>query len=129
MMKILLATDGMPHTDKTVDYAIEYAFRYRAMLFVLFVICPDRDQAATYAEGKEAVESIKMKSLSQEVSVTTMLEAGDPAETIIRISDRIEAELIIMGASGKCMESRQRPLGSVSSKVARDACCSVIIIR
>ncbi len=128
-MKVLLATDGMPHTDKTVEYAIDYASRYRATLFVLYVLCPERDQKAAYADGKDAVEAIKLKALSKEVGVTTMLETGEPAEMIVRIADRIRADTIIMGASGKCEENRRRPLGSVSSKVAQGACCSVIIVR
>jgi nucleotide-binding universal stress UspA family protein len=128
-MKILLATDGMPHTDKTVEYAIDYAYRYRATLFILYVICPDRDPKAAYADGKDTVEAVRLKALAREVGVTTMLELGDPAETVVRIADRIGAETIIMGASSKCAEKRRKPLGSVSSRVAQDACCSVIIIR
>ncbi len=80
-------------------------------------------------DGKETVQRIKQKALTHEVGVTTMLESGDPAETIVRISDKIGADTIIMGASGKCLENRQRPLGSVSSKVAQNACCSVVIVR
>jgi nucleotide-binding universal stress UspA family protein len=128
-MKVLLATDGMPHTDKTVEYAIDHASKYGAALFILYVLCLDRDQKAAYAEGKDTVESIRMKALSRKVGVTTMLEAGEPAETIVKIADRIDASVIIMGASGKCMEDRHRPLGSVSGKVAQNACCSVIIVR
>jgi nucleotide-binding universal stress UspA family protein len=129
MMKVLLATDGMPHTDKTVEYAIDYASRYRATLFVLYVLCPDKDQKAAYADGKDTVEAVKQKALTKEVGVTTMLEAGEPAEAIARTADKIGADVIIMGASGKCEENRRRPLGSVSGKVAGEACCSVIIVR
>ncbi|HTX43274.1 MAG TPA: universal stress protein [Methanocella sp.] len=128
-MKVLLATDGMPHTDKTVEYAIDYTSRYRAALFVVYVLCPGLDQKAAYGDGKDTVEAIKQKALTREVGVTTMLEAGEPAEMIVRTADKINADVIIMGASGKCEESRRRPLGSVSGKVARDACCSVIIVR
>ena len=127
-MKVLLATDGMPHTDKTVEYAIDHASRYRASLFVVYVICPDRDQKVAYADGKETVQGIKQKALTREVGVTTMLEAGEPAETIVRTADKIGADIIVMGASGKC-EGRKRPLGSVSARVVQDACCSVLIIR
>ena len=127
-MKVLLATDGMPHTDKTVEYAVDYASRYRASLFVVYVICPDRDQKVAYADGKETVQGIKQKALTHEVGVTTMLEAGEPAETIVRTADKIGADIIVMGASGKC-EGRKRPLGSVSARVVQDACCSVLIIR
>lgn len=128
-MKILLATDGMPHTDRGVEFAIDYASRHAATLFVLYVICADRDRKEAYADGKETVESIRLRTLAQKVSVTTMLEAGDPAETIVKIAGRIGASLVVMGASGRCAEGRRRPLGSVSGKVAQDACCSVVIVR
>jgi nucleotide-binding universal stress UspA family protein len=118
----------MPHTDKAVEYAIDYAFRYRAALFVLCVLSPGERRAA-YADGKEAVETVKLKALSNEVGVTTMLESGEPAETIVRVAGKISADTIIMGASGRCEEGRRRPLGSVSGKTAQDACCSVIIVR
>lgn len=129
MMKVLLATDGMPHTDKAVEYAIDYASRYKATLFILYVLCPDVDQETAYAEGKDTVEGIKLKALSKEVGVTTMLEVGEPAETIVRTADKIGADAIVMGASGRCEENRRRPLGSVSGKVAQNACCSVVIVR
>jgi nucleotide-binding universal stress UspA family protein len=128
-MKVLLATDGMPHTDKTVEYAIDYASRYKATLFVLFVLCSDRDQKAAYVDGKDTVDAVKLKALSREIGVTTMLEMGEPAETIVRVADKIGADAIVMGASGRCEENRRRPLGSVSGKVAQDACCSVIVVR
>ncbi|HTY91702.1 MAG TPA: universal stress protein [Methanocella sp.] len=127
-MKILLATDGMPHTDKAVEYAIEYASRYKASLFVVYVLSPGSDQKAAYGEGKEAVQGVKLKVLTKGVGVTTMLEQGEPAETIVRTADKIGADAVIMGASGKC-EGSKRPLGSVSARVAQDACCSVIIVR
>jgi nucleotide-binding universal stress UspA family protein len=128
-MKVLLATDGMPHTDKAVEHAIDYASRYKATLFALYVLCPDTDKKAAYVDGKDTLEAIKRNALSQEVGVTTMLEAGEPADIIVRIADKINADVIVMGASGKCLENRRRPLGSVSGKVAQDACCSVIVVR
>jgi nucleotide-binding universal stress UspA family protein len=128
-MNVLLATDGMPHTDRAVEYAIDHALRYRATLFVLYVLCSDRDRKAAFADGKDTVEAVKRKALSNEVGVTTMLEAGEPAEAIVRTADKINADVIVMGASGRCEENRRRPLGSVSGKVAQDACCSVIIVR
>ncbi len=127
-MKVLLATDGMPHTDKAVEYAIGYASRYGAALFVLYVLSPDRDRKAAYADGKETVEAVKRKALSKEVAVTTMLEMGEPAETIVKTAGKISADMLVMGASGRC-EGKKRPLGNVSGAVARDACCSITVIR
>lgn len=128
-MNVLLATDGTPHAEKTAEYAIEYAARYKATLFVLFAVCPSADRDEALRTGKHTTQAVKMKALESMVGVTTMIEAGDPAEAIIRTADRIGADAIIMGASGKCEANRKRPLGSVSSVVAQNACCSVIIVR
>ena len=128
-MNVLLATDGEPYAEKVAAYAIDYASRYGAGLFVMYAVCPSADKEAAYATGKTATQAIKMKALEKRVSVTTMIEAGDPAEAVIRTADKIGAEAIILGASGSCAANRKRPLGSVSSVVAQNACCSVIIVR
>ena len=124
-----MATDGEPYSDKVAEYAVDYASRYNAGLFVMFAVCPSADKEAAYVTGKTATQAIKMKALEKRVSVTTMIEAGDPADAVIRTADKIGAETIIMGASGSCAANRKRPLGSVSSVVAQNACCSVIIVR
>lgn len=128
-MNILLATDGEPHSEKVAEYAVEYASRFDAGLFVMYAICPSADKEEAYVRGKTATQAIKMKALEKRVSVTTMIEAGDPAETVLRTADKIGAETVIMGASRSCEVNRKRPLGSVSSVVAQNACCSVIIVR
>jgi nucleotide-binding universal stress UspA family protein len=128
-MNVLLATDGKPHTEKTAEYAIDYASRFNAALFVMFAVCPGTVKETATREGKQITEAVKMKALEKRVSVTTMIEAGSPAEAILRYADRIGAETIIMGASGSCEANRKRPLGSVSSVIAQNACCSVIIVR
>ena len=127
-MKVLLAADGRPHTEKAVDYAIEYASRYKAELFVVYVLGHGVQQMEAWAEGKRTLQAIKLKALSREVGLITMLEDGEPAESIMRVAEKIGADLIILGASGRC-EGMRRPLGSVSGKVASDACCSIMIIR
>lgn len=128
-MKILLATDGQPHTDNSAEYAVVLASRYRAALFALYVMGDTQKQDVAFMEGKGVLQAIKMRALSKEVGITTMLETGEPAETIIEIADRIGADLVVLGASGKCGDGRRRPLGGVSGRVAQDACCSVMIVR
>ena len=128
-MNVLLATDGEPHSEKVADFAVDYAHRYNAGLFVIFAICPSVNKETAYVTGKETVQAIKMKALEKRVSVTTMIEAGEPADAVIKAADKIGAEAIILGASRSCEVNRRRPLGSVSSVVAQNACCSVIIVR
>jgi nucleotide-binding universal stress UspA family protein len=51
---------------------------------------------------------------------------GDPAEAIVRVADRIEADLIVVGNKG--MKGVRRVLGSVPNSVAHQANCSVLIV-
>ncbi|MEN3006077.1 MAG: universal stress protein [Candidatus Methanosuratincola petrocarbonis] len=77
--------------------------------------------AATLFEvaGKKASEA--------GIEYVTMRLEGDPAEEIIRYASENGIELIVVGNKEK--PSTYAPLGSVSSKVATEAHCSVLIER
>ncbi|MDH7555878.1 MAG: universal stress protein [Candidatus Methanosuratincola sp.] len=77
--------------------------------------------AATLFEvaGKKASEA--------GIEHTTMRLEGDPAEEIIKYAGENDIELIVVGSKEK--PSTYAPLGSVSSKVATEAHCSVLIER
>ncbi|MCD1294609.1 universal stress protein [Methanocella sp. CWC-04] len=130
LLNILLATDGKPHSEKAMNYAIEYAMLHKAMLFIVFVVSPktgeDKETIITY--GKGVLEEVKMKAMEHGVSVTTLLEAGSPYESILKAADRISAEAIIVGTSGKTVIDRVL-IGSVSEYVVRNACCTVVVVR
>ena len=51
---------------------------------------------------------------------------GDAAEAIVRVADRIDADLIVVGNKG--MKGVRRVLGSVPNSVAHLANCSVLIV-
>jgi len=50
---------------------------------------------------------------------------GGPAETILRVAEEIDADLIVVGNKG--MKGKRRVLGSVPNTVAHAAPCSVLI--
>jgi nucleotide-binding universal stress UspA family protein len=129
-MNVLVAIDGMPHSEKAVQYAIEYAIFRRATLFIVFVVNhrPDEDRESVIKKGMMALEEAKKNAMEKGVSVTTMLEAGSPYEAILSIADRISAESIIVGASKKTVLDKVIK-GSVSEFVVRNAKCTVIVVR
>lgn len=129
-MNILLATDGRPHSEKAVQYAIEYAKLHRAMLFIVFVVSPrpGEDREKVIKSGRMVLEEVKKSALEQEVGVTTLLEAGSPHEAILAVSERINADAIIVGTSGKTAIDRAL-IRSVSEHVVRNARCTVIVVR
>ncbi len=79
-----------------------------------------KDAASLFeVAGKKAAEA--------GVEYTTMLLEGDPAEEIIKYASDNGIEIIIVGSKER--PSTYAPLGSVSSKVATEARCSVLIER
>jgi len=61
--------------------------------------------------------------------VTVVVEEGPADEAIIRAADRLAAELVVLGDAGVRQKRWPRRLGSVAASVARDAHCSVLVVR
>jgi nucleotide-binding universal stress UspA family protein len=129
-MNVLFATDGKPHSEKATKYAMEYAKRHEAKLFIVFVVSPkaDEDKEKLIQNGMKVLERLKLEAVEKGVEVTTLLEAGNPYEAIISASDRVKAEAIIVGTSGKTVLDRVL-IGSVSEYVVRNSRCTVIVVK
>jgi len=130
LMNVLFATDGKPHSDKATKYAMEYAKRQDAKLFIVFVVSPkaDEDKERLIQNGMKVLERLKLEAVEKGVEATTLLEAGSPYEAIISASDRVKAEAIIVGTSGKTVLDRVL-IGSVSEYVVRNSRCTVIVVK
>ena len=64
----------------------------------------------------------------QGVKAETYASEGDPAEEILEVATKVDADLIVVGNRG-LSGIRRFLLGSVSSKVSAHAPCSVMIVR
>ena len=72
-MNILLATDGEPHSEKVAEYAVDYASRFNAGLFVMEVaICPSADKEEAYIIGGYRDTGNNESPGNKRVSVTTI---------------------------------------------------------
>lgn len=130
MMRVLLATDGKPHSEKAVSYALDYAKCFGADLFIVYVVSPKQgeDREKVIAQGMRVLESVKTKAVEMGLSVTTLLEAGSPHEASLAAALRIRADAIVVGTSGKTVMDRVL-IGSVSEYIVRNAQCTVIVVR
>jgi len=130
MPNVLLATDGKPHSEKAVQYALEYAQSHKTSLFVVFVVSPkaEDDKDKLIKQGMSILDELKKRGAQQGLSVTALLEAGNPYEAILNVSDRIKAEAIIVGTSGKTAIDRVL-IGSVSEYIVRNSKCTVIVVK
>ena len=129
-MNVLLATDGKEHSLKAVNYAFEYASLHKATLAVVFVVSPkaEEDKEKLIKNGMGVLENMKKMGVEKGVPVITLLEAGSPYESILNAADRLNAEVIVVGTSGKTAIDRVL-IGSVSEYVVRNAKTTVIVVR
>lgn len=143
--KILLASDGSEYALRAAKAAAELAKALNASVTLLHVFTMpsvqmtvpgapgvDVDPAAfsTYVEQvQDAVAKRTGKVLDEAgVPYTTLLEAGHPAEVIVRIAEDDGYDLIVMGSRG-LSAIQSFLLGSVSDKVLHHAHCPVLIVK
>ena len=80
-------------------------------------------------EGEEVIEQArKLLRPFSSISVTTRIDEGDPTNEILSEADRGQYDLVVAGATG-ARDLKHKMLGSVSSKLAWNAPCSVLIVR
>ena len=150
-MNILLATDGSPDAQEAIDFVRNFGFLAPTVLTILHVVrkkihqtaqllTTDRTQVAEFmklaedllqARGREGTKLLETtrKALSRpELKIVEDLAFGHEAEEILKASQRIRADLVVMGSKG-LTGLRRILLGSVSHKVVRYAKCSVLVVR
>jgi len=75
----------------------------------------------------EAVERLTGRKPSE---VQVLVEDGPPARAILDVAGRLRCDLIVVGHSGAARKDLlRRLLGSVATAVAREAPCSVLVVR
>ncbi|BDV41651.1 universal stress protein [Geotalea uraniireducens] len=144
--KILVAIDGSPLSDKAAEEAVRLAagnpsqFRSKiyAMLvlpnaprstFTDFVPAPPITETAQWDELRERIFYVIEKDAKEaEIPLEIKVVYGDPAEELINFAAKEDIDVIVIGSTGKGFLKRQL-LGSVSHKIAKNAPCSVYIIR
>jgi nucleotide-binding universal stress UspA family protein len=76
------------------------------------------------------MEDLKDTYAKHNVSITTAIKIGDPAEIIIDFTKQNNIDLIVMGSIGhKGISGMFRKLGSVARKVAEEVDCALLIVR
>jgi nucleotide-binding universal stress UspA family protein len=134
--RVLLAVDLSSASEGAIEEAIRLAAADRADLIVLSVVeraklhLPggrsrrvDQERDRLSARAREIVR----RAQGSGVSATYLIWDGDPAETILEASIGEAADVIVLGSRPRT-DLRRLILGSVSSQVARDATCEVLVV-
>lgn len=138
--KILLATDGSEYSARAVKYAIEIARLAETKIFALYVvdtgvfasIPADMVWENMYEmlrkEGQKAMDYVEKLAGKCGVEVEPTIAEGHPGEEIIKYSENISADMIVIGTLGKTGLDRFL-LGSVAEKVSRTSKIPVMVVR
>ncbi|WP_297824846.1 universal stress protein [uncultured Methanobrevibacter sp.] len=136
--KILLPTDGSGYSDEEVERATKL-ISDDGEIIILSVAgkltssaFQSRSNVRKINKGllKEAQENVKyMKKLfdGEKLNIRTIVKPGFPAETIIKVAEDEEADLIIISSSGKSGLHRFI-LGSVTEEVLKNAEIDVLLV-
>jgi universal stress protein A len=136
--RILVAVDETPAAAFALRHAVPYAIDQRSLLTLLTVVpAPPRMVAAVGVSPQQMAEEMERDAdrhlrqvtatLPRELSVTTILRHGDPAEEILAAVRGQPVDLVCMGARGRGRISGAL-LGSVSSAVLHHSPVPVVVL-
>jgi len=129
----VVAYDGSEDAKEGVRVAQKFLKEEGGELILLAVAAKREDMSAEEVsaqrtkaqkvldEAKEAFPGLSFKP--------ELLEDFSVAEAILKYVEKVEADLLIMGAKGTRPDILRYTLGSTASKVSAFAPCSVFIVR
>ncbi len=129
-MSVLIAYDGMEHTKKALEYAIQHSKVYKQPLYIFSVIT-SKDKLDIENEVEKVNDYLNEaleKAISEGADAKTILESGTPGKSILEAAERFNTNTIIVGRSDKSLFDRA-VLGSVSDYVVRNAKVVVIVVQ
>lgn len=117
MKRVLVAFDGSGPARAALGKALDLALAGRAELSLVHVSTSGEDGPAVIAA---AVAEARRRGIEPGVETA----AGEPVAAILLTADRLDADLVVLGAS-----NRGEGLGSVSGAVLRRCERPVLLVR
>lgn len=131
--KILVATVGLPHTERSVELACRLGRKQKATIYLTYILevprtmplgipMPDAEKAAEKAMER-ASEIVLLHNLPMQKLIHRARVAGDD---IAKIAKEMEMDMIVLGIqAGTGVHSD--PLDKTAHSVLKNASCEVII--
>jgi nucleotide-binding universal stress UspA family protein len=136
--KILVAVDGSSDSERAVSVAADLAKAHGSELHICHVFhIPERYtpdlaeplRAAIQKDGEDILAHAVRTAESQGIKAAQhLIKEGHPAEAIVKLAERLQVGVIVVGVRGRTPD-QMRTMGSVSEAVARNAKCSVLVVR
>ena len=88
---------------------------------------PEAMAVAVTRARTEILDPLAEEFADSECTVDLVEEIGDPASVILRLTDSLEADVLVVGRRGSSLVERLM-LGSVADRLAHEASCPVLIV-
>jgi nucleotide-binding universal stress UspA family protein len=138
--KILVATMG-EYMDEIMDHTWDIIGEKETEVIGIYVVdtsvpflTPKKVKEMMSEElterGKEILDSMEQQFHSPSrymINFRKLLLEGDPAEEIVKIAEKEDVDLIVLGTGKNRIDKRL--LGSVSEKVIHSTPCTVLLVR
>ncbi len=128
--RILVPSDGSKHAKKAADKAIQLAKILDAEIVAVHVIDEKLIQPfeVLEEEGMEILHQIQKKGESAGVEVSEVLLLGNPGHDMKKISNKTEADLIVIASHGRTGLEKIL-MGSVAENTLKTADIPVLLIK
>ncbi len=140
-MKLLVALDLSPVTDRVIEEVKKIALKTRPKIWIIHVVAPDPDFigyevgpqterdfiARKFHEKHIALQDIAKKMKADGLDATPLLLQGPTVQTILEEAGDIGADMIITGSHGHGMMYNIF-IGSISKEVLKHSTRPVLII-
>ena len=136
--KILHANDGSEHVFHALAFAIAIAKQNNSELHMISVEEVDympefieevREETGTAARRyRTVIQRARAMADQSHVKLQTHVVAGNPVRDIVDFAGRIEAELLVIGASGHS-PLYERLIGSRADRIVQLALCPVLVVK
>jgi nucleotide-binding universal stress UspA family protein len=140
-MRILVPVDGSDGANQALDALNSFFDLESADVTLLHVVetlwLPQNSEEEPLAgplsselrnEAEQLLAEARVRVLEHHPGVTTLVREGIPANEILGEADQGDFDLVVVGAGG-ATDMKHSILGSVSTKVAWNAHCSVLVVR
>jgi nucleotide-binding universal stress UspA family protein len=136
-MNILVPLDGSENSQKALLQACELAKNQKSNLILVYVV--DKPISLNLLDRKEYLGILrkfgdkvlikgKQIAKNQGLDVTTIMKEGNITNEIVKLAKIKKCNLVIVGSKGLGKTARFF-LGSVSSKLANNSPCSILIVK
>ncbi|MDD3421172.1 MAG: universal stress protein [Methanocellales archaeon] len=135
MKKILIAYDGSEDSKRALDWAVELAKCTESSITILTVV-PSATRMFAFDDllvpGTFKTKALNMVQEAGKrikgISVTSIIREGDIADEILKASEDLGCDLVVMGRRGLGKIDRFL-LGSVAEKVVKHSSKTVLMVR